>query len=904
MNYSHLPSRHRRLTFTLFVSLALLSGSLSPAPAQEDGQSNTCVPEELVHLRTRDMKVFLNEDCSKTALFGKALHFESTPGQWDDVDLDFKRQGETYVMNDHQLSVRVAGAAIEVTDDEGRGIRWLVPSVPDVNGRRASFRHLGLDWQYTTRITGIKLEAAVDEPVGPSTYDFSYQVLGGASDLAVGLQGDLSSDAFSVPRAVVYGADGQTYEAGVWRVLPSQRVAFDFDDSVLPTEAFPYVLDPTTIFSFGGPDADTFVGGESGDDGTVQAGAAVYPPLAAWADPEEQPYLIVRRDREGISGYRVSNGLVRWDTSALPDTARVLSAEVHLSPVAPQGQESTLVPGCPVVNDDRRLLTADWYDVWPIDTTDYSPIAQTGALAGVYLDQFVGDKDITRALDNPDGVSTTGYTGLRFHISGSEPAGLNSVCFAAFDDTNLPEPRLSVTYVPDPPVVLGAEDAPDPVIAGNEIEFDVSYLAIEPGEGHFALICTSNLVLAGDCVDETLAKGGLDTTTGVASARYWTPPWAQRRTYFAFVCNALSLCSPNWAQGAFDTINRIPTVHTATTRPVESLDPGDTLYFDVDWEDSWGERVYIRVCGAPGLTPTPVEQGGYSPQHDCESYEWARSDSPTKLVSCDSLSPPPATKRCTTTLSHLVTDDEYGTHDFYAYVCDQAHQCSPGSPGAFTVGGQSCGALSDQVNTVEDLAMCDPAVQVGWETSEYTFKNKDNAVKCSVASDPMNFGFYAEGLTRKAIADAVEDVFIWTSDLGTDQYNEVGVNSRNGPSGTECEVHGEQRASNTFCCDRFHLRFFRAGANGRIRHVITDVHWEEVSFQGNCNPAGHAVPENVNGSGISGFDYGKRAVREVLRQYSVPMYSIRWGNNRAFLQCNGTDRPAGNGVAWFADSSG
>ena len=86
-----------------------------------------------------------------------------------------------------------------------------------------------------------------------------------------------------------------------------------------------------------------------------------------------------------------------------------------------------------------------------------SPDAQTGALAGVWLaelEQDLVDTDrLNVPLDNADGISTTGHTGIRLHVSGGEPTGKNSVCLAAFDDTSLPEPRLAVTYYPDVPIV-------------------------------------------------------------------------------------------------------------------------------------------------------------------------------------------------------------------------------------------------------------------------------------------------------------------------------------------------------------------------------------------------------------------------------------------------------------------
>lgn len=346
------PVRHRSLRLAPVLAFALLAPPLSPAPAQESPPPGEgCFSREIISERTRDMKVFATADCSYTALFGHYLHYEAAPGQWEDVDLRFEQQGGEYVMEEHVLSVHVHGTSLEVADQEsGKGIRWIIPGPPSVAGRSATFSDKGLDWQYSTRKTGIKLEAEVTSAQGPRTYDYTYHLVGGASDLIVDVEGNLLSDAFTVPRAVALGSDGQTYPAPAWQLLPGNRVAFDFDDSTLPAEAFPYVLDPTTLFDLGGPDAQSFTSAESGDDGMVSSFDSLYPPLIGEDVDTGASYVQIRRDSE----YEVSNGLMRWDTSTLPDTARVLDAVLQVSPA----RSSLGNTSCPVESEDHRQLTA------------------------------------------------------------------------------------------------------------------------------------------------------------------------------------------------------------------------------------------------------------------------------------------------------------------------------------------------------------------------------------------------------------------------------------------------------------------------------------------------------------------------------------------------------------------
>lgn len=674
------PARHRRLSLSFGVAVALLATPLSPAPAQEPPPAGgNCSSGEVVSQRTRDMKVFLNSDCTYTATFGHYLHYEAAPGQWEEVDLTFHQQGQDYVMDRHELSVRVHGAALEIIDREsGKGIRWLTPGAPAVAGRAARFQHMGLDWRYTTRKTGVKLEAAVGSPLGPRTYEFNYHLLGDPADLVVDPDGNLVSDAFTIPRSVALGSDGGRYVAGGWRLLPGSRAAFDFDDSALPPEAVPYVLDPTTTFDLGGPDAQTLSGAESGDDGMVEAWSSVYPPLNAYED-SSSTYIAVRREDSGFS-YGVSNGLMRWDTSTLPDSARIVSAELLVSTAIPWNQDG-FVPGCPVANNDRRYLTADWYSAWPIDPTDYSPTAWNGALAGVSLDTFIEtEPHVVIPFDNTDGVSTTGYTGLRLHISGGQPTGRNSVCFAAFDNTELPEPRLAVTYVPDPPVVTGVVDSPDPALGGDQVTFYVSFLRVENGERHRALICASPFLnrLNGTCQDGAWATG-LYSDEDTVTASMWTGPNSRGPVeYYAFVCND-SVCSLNWREGTWEAKNRHPVVgkNFVLDSPDPAI-PGEMITFSIDSTDTTGDPRTTFICATDeGLTGTWWLDG---PPRSCVGGTWATATS----HNCTGHSPP-ATTECTSYAYYTPGQEDGGTYDYWAYVCDNANSCDGPRLGTLTV---------------------------------------------------------------------------------------------------------------------------------------------------------------------------------------------------------------------------
>lgn len=181
------------------------------------------------------------------------------------------------------------------------------------------------------------------------------------------------------------------------------------------------------------------------DDGYVQLSAFVYPPTGTPVARVEAPdsnieLITVRRGLDG-SLFEIVTGLVRWDTSSLPDDATVLSASVRLDVRN-------------IHNNDGRNLTADWYDVWPIDTADYSETAQTGALSAAIGSVTCGtppacDADPnynTFTLTNASNVSLTGFTGLRFHVDGGEPTAQNLISWDSYDAAGATQARLSVTY--------------------------------------------------------------------------------------------------------------------------------------------------------------------------------------------------------------------------------------------------------------------------------------------------------------------------------------------------------------------------------------------------------------------------------------------------------------------------
>jgi hypothetical protein len=181
----------------------------------------------------------------------------------------------------------------------------------------------------------------------------------------------------------------------------------------------------------------SFAVAAGGDDGDVWVEApqsAGYPPSGTPGFLATRSFLTVGR-RAAFGGYEVLVGLLRFDTSALPDGATVTSASLR---VHVRGK----------VNGDNRGLMAEWYDAanWPIDGADWSLASSGSALPAVGLAGIPVGSVSSFDLTGLGSVSTTGATALRLHLSGGQPAGDNYLQLAAFEDPTLPEPQLVVNY--------------------------------------------------------------------------------------------------------------------------------------------------------------------------------------------------------------------------------------------------------------------------------------------------------------------------------------------------------------------------------------------------------------------------------------------------------------------------
>lgn len=164
--------------------------------------------------------------------------------------------------------------------------------------------------------------------------------------------------------------------------------------------------------------------------GVARGAGSSYPPAFTSTDSGHHG-LTVRR---GLStgAYYVSVGLLRYDTSSIPDGATIESAYLEIYTFQR-------------VSANERKLVAEWYDAgetWGAD--DYTATAAATAHAGTPLSTFPAGSYLNTTptktvltLTGLGSISTTGITGLRLHIDGGSPTGDNSLRIASKDGGGL-----------------------------------------------------------------------------------------------------------------------------------------------------------------------------------------------------------------------------------------------------------------------------------------------------------------------------------------------------------------------------------------------------------------------------------------------------------------------------------
>ncbi len=281
---------------------------------------------EIVEKRSATAKHFKNEDGTYTGVFSAApIHYKDQSGTLQEIELAFTKQEDTYV-SEKSLAKTVVeqNKLTTVNPQTGKGIAWIIPTHFTVKNNEAIYEENGITWKYTLTPTGTKLSATVDTRQGMQTYAYRYELVGDAKNLEVDdATGNLIGDGFTIPRAFVIGKNGERYETSEWVLNENHTVSFTFDDTLLPEEALPYVIDPSTSI-------DTY--SESGDIYSNHPNNLTTARNGYNLEVDTSTNNMAVGEGTAGTGLSVLEGFIGFDTSTLPNDAILTGASLKLIP--------------------------------------------------------------------------------------------------------------------------------------------------------------------------------------------------------------------------------------------------------------------------------------------------------------------------------------------------------------------------------------------------------------------------------------------------------------------------------------------------------------------------------------------------------------------------------------------
>ena len=169
------------------------------------------------------------------------------------------------------------------------------------------------------------------------------------------------------------------------------------------------------------------------DDQQVLRSSTQYPPESGTFSRQATGATVeASKNNQGREGYYVRNALLRWDTSSIPDNATI--------------KKATLRFWCTVRNpSEARNFVAEYWGWNGTSQTDWSGTTPATPIFQVPIANIANGIQNSVTFADLGGISKTGWTLIRCHISGGTPTDYNYVVMSSFESTN-PEPQLIVEY--------------------------------------------------------------------------------------------------------------------------------------------------------------------------------------------------------------------------------------------------------------------------------------------------------------------------------------------------------------------------------------------------------------------------------------------------------------------------
>lgn len=478
------------------------------------------LPDDAVELEERrgaHAAHFRRSDGSYIAVFGKNLHYKDSDGKWRQRDACIKLRHDPggkdtlYCVEDAHYKLIIKPDELSIYDSvTGHGIIIPLTGKPVVTANEIQTQIDGVPWSFAVTGSGIKSSLRVSSKKGKTTYRVPFQAIGGAV-LAVTEYGDVIDidGCFKIPKPVVYAADGRLLLASAWTMPERGVIAFVVDDSAFADGDLPYTIDPTTNF---GPTLDGYVTAED----------TYWPPTTPVDVNTSSTTITLYATLQYTGNNLYSVGILKFDTSSIPDNATITSAtlQVNVSARSPY----------------YYPVNGEWYDPGAtIDLSDYAGVPGNTAFADASWSSL---GIISTPLSNLSNINKSGFTGLRVgqHISDSV-ARTRSISIDSSESGNPPLLIVTYTVVIDGSASVAAAAAASATgrrvalgsasVTGAAVvsaaatrrvfgQSSVTCLAVASGNGGFRMSGSSSVVCAaGVSANAVKARTGAGSATAV-----------------------------------------------------------------------------------------------------------------------------------------------------------------------------------------------------------------------------------------------------------------------------------------------------------------------------------------------------------------------------------------------------
>lgn len=389
---------------------------------------------ELIEKRTQHKKYFSLDKGKIQVVFSPDQHYLDADGKWKDVDTVFHKSSKnSYVLHTANVVIETTQSGIRVTHEKSKKVvEWFYGSSPQLssNAGRLRVTQNPFDWEIIPTRNGIKLEATVHKQLGQQSIDIPFAT-NGITSLQEVDGSYYFDDVFIVPKPIVIGADEKEYNVASWSLPEKNVLRLSIDDSVLPAEAYPYILDPTTVYN--ALAASGYIRTNNRTYGQARNGSN--------ATLNQSTNTIYVGQTFQSTQYFLTQGYLAFDTSDIPDDAIIEDVELEMYLIEVGSSTATsIIYATSETTWGPTLATTDWSVPSSTDNSATLSLSSSSSVNQYYtftpystFNNSINKTGITyynlfsdRVLNN---VVSTADTEFRFHAdNGTNP------------------PKLTVTY--------------------------------------------------------------------------------------------------------------------------------------------------------------------------------------------------------------------------------------------------------------------------------------------------------------------------------------------------------------------------------------------------------------------------------------------------------------------------